>query len=135
MRVERNKASQPTERGKGVPSATAGECDVPFDRLELIPADGLALRRDGTAEDGYALVEMAASPARAMPQQPYLPHQALTMRLRDNLNQSDIADHLSCSQMQVSQLSRRAATRLRELTDPDLASQDGATVAASPCRP
>ena len=45
--------------------------------------------------------------------------QALTMRLRDNLKQTEIAEQLNCSQMQVSRLLRRASTRLHELTDPD----------------
>ena len=73
----------------------------------------------GDIEDGYALVEMAASLAAALPRLPYLERRALTMRLRDNLKQTEIADRLSCSQMQVSRLLRRAGTRLRELTDPD----------------
>jgi RNA polymerase sigma-B factor len=73
----------------------------------------------GEVEDGYALVEMTASLAAAMPQLPYLERRALTMRLRDNLKQTEIAEQLNCSQMQVSRLLRRASTRLRELTDPD----------------
>jgi RNA polymerase sigma-B factor len=73
----------------------------------------------GEVEDGYALVEMTASLAAAMPRLPYLERQALTMRLRDNLKQTEIAEQLGCSQMQVSRLLRRAGTRLRQLTDAD----------------
>jgi RNA polymerase sigma-B factor len=73
----------------------------------------------GEVEDGYALVEMTASLAAAMPRLPYLERRALIMRLGDNLKQTEIADRLGCSQMQVSRLLRRACTRLRELTDPD----------------
>jgi RNA polymerase sigma-B factor len=73
----------------------------------------------GEVEDGYALVEMAASLAAALPRLPYLERRALTMRLRDNLKQTEIAEQLNCSQMQVSRLLRRAGTRLRELIDPD----------------
>jgi RNA polymerase sigma-B factor len=73
----------------------------------------------GAVEDGYALVEMTASLAAAMPRLPYLERRALTMRLGDNLKQTEIADRLGCSQMQVSRLLRRACTRLREFTDPD----------------
>jgi RNA polymerase sigma-B factor len=73
----------------------------------------------GALEDGYALVEMTASLAAAMPRLPYLERRALTMRLGDNLKQTEIAERLGCSQMQVSRLLRRAATRLRELTEPD----------------
>jgi len=80
----------------------------------------------GRAEDGYALVEMTACLAAAIPQLPHLERQALTMRLQDNLKQSDIAGRLACSQMQVSRLLRRAVTRLRESTDPVLADQAAA---------
>jgi RNA polymerase sigma-B factor len=73
----------------------------------------------GEVEDGYVLVEMTASLAAAMPRLPYLERRALIMRLGDNLKQTEIADRLGCSQMQVSRLLRRACTRLRELTDPD----------------
>ena len=73
----------------------------------------------GEVEDGYALVEMAASLAAALPRLPYLERRALTMRLRENLKQTEIAEQLNCSQMQVSRLLRRASTRLRELIDPD----------------
>ena len=72
----------------------------------------------GEVEDGYALVEMAASLAAAMPRLPYLERRALTMRLRDNLKQTEIAEQLGCSQMQVSRLLRRASTRLGEMLDP-----------------
>ena len=85
----------------------------------------------GDVEDGYALVEMTASLAAALPRLPYLERRALTMRLRDNLKQTEIADRLGCSQMQVSRLLRRAGTRLRELTDPDTTQREPA---ASPRR-
>ena len=73
----------------------------------------------GEVDDGYALVEMTASLAAAMSRLPYLERRALALRLSDNLKQTEIAERLGCSQMQVSRLLRRAATRLRELTDPD----------------
>jgi RNA polymerase sigma-B factor len=75
----------------------------------------------GELEDGYALVEMTASLAAALPRLPYLERQALSLRLRDNLKQTEIAEQLNCSQMQVSRLLRRACTRLSELTDLDIA--------------
>jgi RNA polymerase sigma-B factor len=73
----------------------------------------------GEVEDGYALVEMTASLAVVMPRLPYLERRALTMRLGDNLTQTEIAERLGCSQMQVSRLLRRAGSRLRDLTDID----------------
>ncbi|MGH2894788.1 MAG: SigB/SigF/SigG family RNA polymerase sigma factor, partial [Solirubrobacteraceae bacterium] len=72
----------------------------------------------GEVEPGYSLVEITASLPATMARLPYLERQALTMRLRENLKQSEIAERLGCSQMQVSRLLRRAATRMRELTDP-----------------
>jgi RNA polymerase sigma-B factor len=86
----------------------------------------------GEVEDGYALVEMTASLAAALPRLPYLERRALTLRLRDDLKQTEIAEQLNCSQMQVSRLLRRAGSRLCELTDPDIAQQaDGWRSAAS----
>jgi RNA polymerase sigma-B factor len=72
----------------------------------------------GKVEDGYALVEMAASLAAAMPRLPYLERRALSMRLERDIKQSEIAAELGCSQMQVSRLLRRATTRLVEMVDP-----------------
>ncbi len=75
--------------------------------------------RFGEIDDGYGLVELSSSLAEAISRLPYLERRALTMRLRADLKQSEIADRLGCSQMQVSRLLRRAGERLRELTDPD----------------
>jgi RNA polymerase sigma-B factor len=85
----------------------------------------------GEVEDGYALVEMTASLAAALPRLPYLERRALTLRLRDNLKQTEIAAQLNCSQMQVSRLLRRAGTRLRELTDPDITQRAGGCPSAA----
>ncbi|MGH2894609.1 MAG: sigma factor-like helix-turn-helix DNA-binding protein, partial [Solirubrobacteraceae bacterium] len=57
---------------------------------------------------------------------------ALRLRLDDDLRQFEIAQRMGCSQMQVSRLLRRAAVRLRELTDPDLNGEQ-APSAASAC--
>jgi RNA polymerase sigma-B factor len=77
-------------------------------------------------------VELAASIATVITRLPYLERRALTLRLRDDLKQTEIAERLGCSQMQVSRLLRRAVTRLRELTDPDITQRaDGCPSAAS----
>ena len=68
----------------------------------------------GTVEDGYAVVELNASLAAAMPRLPYLERRALSMRLERDIKQSEIGAQLGCSQMQVSRLLGRATTRLRE---------------------
>ena len=70
----------------------------------------------GREEDGYALVETTESLSRAMKHLPHSERQALSLRLRDNLKQTEIAAELGCSQMQVSRLLRRAAGRLRTMT-------------------
>lgn len=92
--------------------------DVPVATTDLEDPEPLHAHV-GEVEDGYALVEFTASLAAALPRLPYLERRALTMRLRANLKQTEIAEQLNCSQMQVSRLLRRAGTRLRELTDPD----------------
>lgn len=74
----------------------------------------------GTADDRYGLVDMTASIAVAVGRLPYLERRALTLRLEGDMKQTDIAQELGCSQMQVSRLLRRAASKLHEMTDPDL---------------
>jgi RNA polymerase sigma-B factor len=75
----------------------------------------------GDVDDGYAVVEMNASLAAAIPRLPYLERRALSMRLERDLKQSEIGAQLGCSQMQVSRLLRRATARLREMLDPPYA--------------
>ena len=74
----------------------------------------------GRADDGYSLIDMTASITAAVGRLPYLERRALTLRLERDMKQTDIAQELGCSQMQVSRLLRRAATKLQEMTDPDL---------------
>ncbi|MGH2892870.1 MAG: sigma-70 family RNA polymerase sigma factor [Solirubrobacteraceae bacterium] len=68
----------------------------------------------GTVEDGYALFETASSLSGGISRLPYLERTALTLRIQGDLKQSEIAQVMRCSQMQVSRLLRRAADRLRE---------------------
>ncbi len=74
----------------------------------------------GRDDDRYGLVETTISLGSAIGRLPYLERQALTLRLDRDMKQTEIARELQCSQMQVSRLLRRAATKLREMTDPDL---------------
>ncbi len=74
----------------------------------------------GSDDESYGLVETSASLSAAVGRLPYLERRALALRLDHDMKQTEIAQELGCSQMQVSRLLRRAATRLRELTDPDL---------------
>jgi RNA polymerase sigma-B factor len=74
----------------------------------------------GGEDEGIGLIETSASLAAALRRLPYLEREALRLRLQEDLKQTEIADRLGCSQMQVSRLLRRAATRVRELIEPNL---------------
>jgi RNA polymerase sigma-B factor len=76
--------------------------------------------RLGSVDGGYELIETKLSMAAAMPRLSHQERTALQLRLSGNRKQSDIAREMHCSQMQVSRLLRRAAERVRELTDPAL---------------
>lgn len=74
----------------------------------------------GHEDDSYALVETTIALSAAVARLPYLERRALALRLDCDMKQTEIARELNCSQMQVSRLLRRAAAKLREMTDPDL---------------
>jgi RNA polymerase sigma-B factor len=67
----------------------------------------------GRLDDGYSLFETASSLNVAIHQLPYLERTALTLRMQGELEQSEIAKAMGCSQMQVSRLLRRAGDRLQ----------------------
>ena len=69
----------------------------------------------GYDDDRLDLVEMTVSLSTALRQLPLRERQALDLRVNKQLKQVEIADRLGCSQMQVSRLLKRAATRVREL--------------------
>ena len=71
----------------------------------------------GDLDESYGLVEASMSLSAALGRLPHLERQALTLRLERDMKQTEIARELGCSQMQVSRLLRRAADRLRKLTD------------------
>ncbi|HWE11737.1 MAG TPA: SigB/SigF/SigG family RNA polymerase sigma factor [Solirubrobacteraceae bacterium] len=74
----------------------------------------------GHEDETYGLVETRASLSSAVARLPYLERKALALRLHSDMKQTEIARELGCSQMQVSRLLRRAVSKLRELTDPEL---------------
>jgi RNA polymerase sigma-B factor len=75
--------------------------------------------RLGGIDDGFDLVETTTVLERGISALPYLERTALTLRIAGDLKQSEIAQRMGCSQMQVSRLLRRAAERLRAQLDPD----------------
>jgi RNA polymerase sigma-B factor len=91
----------------------AASLDAPVTRQDEPEPDTL-LDQMGATDAGYSLVEMSTSLADGIRRLPDSQRDALVMRLDDDLTQSEIADRLGCSQMQVSRLLRRAAGQLRE---------------------
>ena len=73
----------------------------------------------GDVDESYGLVEASMSLSAALARLPHLERLALTLRLEQDLKQTEIAREIGCSQMQVSRLLRRAAAQLHDMTDPD----------------
>jgi RNA polymerase sigma-B factor len=74
----------------------------------------------GSEDDGIALVETAACLSAAVRELPLCEREALRLRVEEDLKQIEIARRMGCSQMQVSRLLRRAATKTRGVLDPDV---------------
>jgi RNA polymerase sigma-B factor len=70
----------------------------------------------GIDDERIGLVETRLSVSAALRRLPHLEREALSLRLTQDLKQTEIAQRLGCSQMQVSRLLRRAASTVRELT-------------------
>jgi RNA polymerase sigma-B factor len=71
----------------------------------------------GSDDEGYALVDTSASLAAAVRQLRRADREVLALRFRDDLKQSEIAEKIGVSQMQVSRILRRATDQLRETVD------------------
>jgi RNA polymerase sigma-B factor len=71
----------------------------------------------GSEDEGYALIETSTSLAAAVKQLRRSDREVLALRLRDDLKQSEIAERIGVSQMQVSRILRRATDQLRETVD------------------
>jgi RNA polymerase sigma-B factor len=71
----------------------------------------------GSDDSGFRFTETTISLAAALKNLPRLEREALSLRLIGDLKQTEIADRLGCSQMQVSRLLRRAAAHIHELTE------------------
>jgi RNA polymerase sigma-B factor len=72
----------------------------------------------GDRDDAYALVDAKLSLAAVIPELPWHERTALTLRIQHGLKQSEIAQRIGCSQMQVSRLLRSAARRAHAAMDP-----------------
>jgi RNA polymerase sigma-B factor len=71
----------------------------------------------GTEDDRLELVDTQATIFAAAKHLPARERQILYLRFGEDLTQSEIADRVGVSQMQVSRLLRRSLQRLRDLTD------------------
>jgi RNA polymerase sigma-B factor len=72
----------------------------------------------GCDDDRFALAETTLDLASGIRGLPYLERQALSLRFGEDLKQTEIAERLGCSQMQVSRLLSRATKRLLEHRGP-----------------
>jgi RNA polymerase sigma-B factor len=83
--------------------------------------DGSGTRHDtiGSEDDRYALVDTTSSLAVAVRRLRKADREVLALRFRDGLNQSQIANQVGVSQMQVSRILRRVNDELRETVQPD----------------
>jgi RNA polymerase sigma-B factor len=88
--------------------------DVP--RTEHDSEDETVADTFGTDDGGYDLVERRATVAAAIHRLPEIERQVLGLRFYEDLTQSDIAERIGVSQMQISRILRRALTELNELT-------------------
>jgi RNA polymerase sigma-B factor len=76
------------------------------------PDAGPLVEMLGSEDDGFALAETTLDLATAVRRLPYLERRALSLRFAEDLKQTEIAERLGCSQMQVSRLLARATRRL-----------------------
>ena len=73
--------------------------------------------RLGDEDEALTLVEDRATVATAMGQLPVRDRRVLAMRFRQELTQTQIAERVGVSQMQVSRIIRRSLARLRDLAE------------------
>jgi RNA polymerase sigma-B factor len=96
--------------------------------FDAVPLDGPAYRSSdgegqsraetvGALDSGYELAEDRATLHLALKQIPTRDRRVLQMRFVEDRTQSDIAEHIGVSQMQVSRILRRALDRLRLAID------------------
>jgi RNA polymerase sigma-B factor len=71
----------------------------------------------GTEDDSYELVDLDVTVASVLEHVPERERRILQMRFVDDLTQTEIAERVGISQMQVSRLLRRSLDQLRTLAD------------------
>jgi len=91
--------------------------DAPATKSD-VPEPQLLGESFGCDEEGYDLVDVTLSLATAIVRLPCREQTVLRLRTERDLKQSEIADTIGCSQMQVSRLLRAATERLRQQIEP-----------------
>ncbi|MBV9818406.1 MAG: sigma-70 family RNA polymerase sigma factor [Solirubrobacterales bacterium] len=92
----------------------AASLDAPANRIE---GDEATLQDTfGREDDGYDLVELVSALGDGLRRLPFVERQVVDMRACCDIRQSEIAERLGCSQMQVSRLLGRARRRLAQVT-------------------
>jgi RNA polymerase sigma-B factor len=74
----------------------------------------------GEEDERYELIDASVTIAAAARQLSARERRVLVLRFVEDLTQTQIADQIGVSQMQVSRILRRALSRLRELTQSEL---------------
>jgi RNA polymerase sigma-B factor len=106
----------------GIDAATAHfslSLDAPASGSDA-PEPQLLGEQLGRTDGAFDLVDAKLALAVEISRLPHRERTALQLRLEHDLKQSEIAQRMGCSQMQVSRLLRQAAARVRGFTDPAL---------------
>ncbi len=107
--VVRGMATGTAHFSQSMDAPTAGaDADVTYALHEMI----------GDRDGGYALVDVKLSLEAVIPRLPWGERTALTLRIQHGLKQSEIAQRIGCSQMQVSRLLRSAEQRAHAAMNP-----------------
>ncbi len=94
---------------------------ISLDAPRQIDDDDVASRMESIGNDDHrlGLVDEQTTITAAAKHLPHRERQILFLRFGEDLTQTEIAERVGVSQMQVSRLLRRSVQRLRELTDAD----------------
>jgi RNA polymerase sigma-B factor len=96
----------------------AASLDVPIDGDRSDESTTIRLETIGAEDESYAAIDASASLAEAVRGLPVADRRVFMLRFRDELTQSEIADRMGVSQMQVSRILRRVTNELRGRIDP-----------------
>ena len=104
---------------EGLEALQAHRADSMDQPIDAGPDERFSTPHDtiGREDQGFALVDTSTSLAAAIRQLRRADREVLALRFRDDLKQTEIAERIGVSQMQVSRILRRATEQLRETAD------------------